>query len=137
MKKIILAALGTALLLFLPAGCSKAATRPVEVVSFRGPMPPINPGGPNIEIVVKNVSRTAIVALKAEPDIKGPLTRHYVLNFDVSQGSPLQPGQSISSALTLINGGIQDGANYQVTLSGTFLGGRQFVYSVEAKISVP
>ena len=34
----------------------------VDVLSVQGPLPPINPGGPNVEITLKNVSTEPIVS---------------------------------------------------------------------------
>ncbi len=136
MKKFI-RLLAAAFVLVVLVGCSSTSEQPVEIVSFKGPVPPINPGGPNIEIVVKNVSNAPVVALKAEPDIKGAPGQHYVLSFNVTESSPLEPGQTAAAAMTLINGGFQEGTEYPVTLSGTLLGGRQFSYSVQAKITSP
>jgi hypothetical protein len=57
-------------------------------------LPPFNPGGPNVEITLKNVSTEPIISLTAVFTSLGP---HDIdINFDVGSVNPLSPGASIS-----------------------------------------
>jgi hypothetical protein len=65
-------------------------------------LPPINPGGPNVEITLKNVSTEPIVSLTAVFTNLG--ARDIDINFEVGPVNPLSPGASISDTQTLIDG---------------------------------
>jgi hypothetical protein len=80
------------------------ANEPVEVVSITGPLSPINPGGPVVEIILNNTGGTSIVSLTATLDIPNALSNPFVFTFNVTPANPLLPGDSVSDTLTLING---------------------------------
>jgi hypothetical protein len=108
-------------------------SQPVEVVSVSGPLQPINPGGPIVEINLKNVSALTIISLSADIE----LGRAFNFNFDVSASRPLLPDASISSRLTLIGGGFSDTASYPLTISGQIQSGGTFSYSRQIQITPP
>ena len=123
---------------FAMTACSGASSvRPVELVSMTGPVPPFTPGGPQIQIALKNVSSTPITSLSAQPGISGAPGQVYTVTFDISSENPLRPGQDISATTVLINGAIQTGYTYQVTIRGTLEGGKAFDYTVTAKLTPP
>ena len=123
----------------LPVSCSTiSSSEPLEIVSVTGPILPFNPGGPKIEIVLKNVSKNSVVSLSVQPEIKGlPGQPPYNVNFDVSDENPLQPGQNISATAILINGGFQTGTSYPMTIQCKFQDGKQFSYPVKVEITFP
>lgn len=107
--------------------------QPIIVVSVTGPLPPINPGGPNVEITLKNVSTNPVASLTAALE----LTRAFTFNFDVSQAKPLLPENTVSAELTLIGGGFSDNISYTLQINGTFQNGDSFAYSEPVQIAGP
>jgi hypothetical protein len=105
----------------------------VDVVAVRGPLLPINPGGPEVEITLKNITDIPITMLVAIFD----LNRQFVFNFEVGTTNPLSPGQTTSTKLTLIGGAFDTGTKYPVEISGVRQDGRQFHYSVQIEIMPP
>jgi hypothetical protein len=156
MKKVWVAGLLGILLL---AGCSAATTtsspppsttpstssitpppeqEPVEVVSVTGPLPPINPGGPIVQIELINVSAQPVVSLTAVLGVNGAPPGHpFTFNFDVTLGNPLPPGDSTSARMTLIGGGFNSEGLYPLTVSGSFQDGVTFSYNTEVRIAAP
>jgi hypothetical protein len=119
---------------------------PVEVVSVVGPLPdfyedgkPVyNPGGPIIELTVKNISNEPVIFLEASLDLDIPIPANpYVFYFDVSASKPLPPGGIINSSKTLIGGGFSDNVLYAVTISGTLQSNVAFAYTKEVYITQP
>lgn len=139
------------LLLALPAAgaCSKQASstttapvvKPIEIVSVTGPMPPFNPGGPNVEIVVKNVSQWPVYHLIAILDLglQTPAVG-YVFDFGLTQDNTLAPGATATLSRSLIAGGFSGDIFYTLGLdvgyTGT-LGPGTSNYSVQVKIIQP
>ena len=73
---------------------------PVSVVSVRA-VGPTNPGGPTIEITLRNTGDKPIVSLKAGLYLEG--TTKFIFNYpDVSSTTPFQPGDTVSQTRTLI-----------------------------------
>ena len=125
--------------LFLGA-CSGPETptgqQPIQVVSVSGPLPPINPGGPNVEVTLKNVSGESVVSLTASLGVSraGPSNTPFVFNFDVTSSNPLLPSNSISSRLTLIGGSFADNISYPLNIEGKLQSGGTFVYTEQVRI---
>jgi hypothetical protein len=126
--------------LVIAAGCSKNSTtaanqnqQPVDVVSVSGPLQPINPGGPVVEVILKNSGTAAVKSLTATLE----LSRAFVFNFDVSAAKPLLPGTLTSTRSTLIGGGFGDKVDYNLAISGTSINGITFTYAVKVKIKPP
>ena len=110
-----------------------ATNQPVEVVSVTGPIPPYNPGGPVVEITLKNMSSEAITSLATSLT----LNRDFNFAYDVTLAKPLLPGSSISTSLTLINGGFSDNTTYPLLISGTQQSGETFSYTKQVQVKEP
>ena len=109
--------------------------QPIDVLSVQGPLPPINPGGPNVEITLKNVSTEPIISLTAVFTNLG--ARDIDINFEVGPVNPLSPGASISDTQTLIDGGFSNNVLYPLTIEGTLQNGATFSYVEEIEIVEP
>jgi hypothetical protein len=68
--------------------------QPIDILSVQGPFPPINPGGPNVEITLKNVSTEPIVSLTAVFTNLG--ARDIDINFEVGPVNPLSRVQVLA-----------------------------------------
>jgi hypothetical protein len=110
-KTLILTIAILSMAAMLLAACTEApgttSQQPIEVVSVVGPIPPFNPGGPVVEITLKNVSSEPVVSLQASLGITraGPSNTPFPFNFNVSASNPLLPDNTISTTLTLVGGG--------------------------------
>jgi hypothetical protein len=109
-----------------------ANPQPVDVLSVQGPLPPINPGGPNVEITLKNVSTEPVVSLTAVFKNLGP--HDFDFNFEVGPSNPLLPGASVNYTQTLIDGGFSNNVLYPLTIEGTLQSGATFSYIEEIEI---
>ena len=98
-------------------------------------MPPINPGGPNVEITLKNVSTEPIVSLTAVFTNLGP--HNFDFNFEVGPVNPLPPGASVNYTQPLIDGGFSNNVLYPLTIEGTLQNGATFSYVEEVEIIAP
>lgn len=105
----------------------------VEIVSVTGPIPPITPGGPTVEITLKNVSDEPITGLTATL-VAG---RSFDFSFDVSASAPLMPGASISQKSTLIGGGFSDNDLYPLTIKATLQSGATSNFTQQVQIKAP
>jgi hypothetical protein len=117
------------------ATTSKATETPtsaemIEVVSVKGPLAPINPGGPNVEITLKNVTRLPVIALSATLE----LNQNYSFKFDVSANAPLLQGGTASARQTLIGAGISDTALYAMVVDGALQDGEIFSLNKQVQI---
>ncbi len=83
----------------------------------------VNPGGPEIEITLKNVSREEVISLDASIEERG---RRYNFDFGVSSSRLLAPGRTVSARRVLIGGGWGDSVSYSVNVSGTLRSGTTF-----------
>ena len=90
----------------------------------------VNPGGPSIEITLKNVSTEDVVSLAVALEERG---REFNFNFDVSPSHSLAPGRTISARQILIGGGWGDSIPYSVAVSGTLRSGEAFSFTSEPK----
>jgi hypothetical protein len=123
----------------LLVGCAETPTptptnqQPIEVASVSGPLQPINPGGPIVEITLKNVSTDPIVSLTATLE----LSRAFTFGFDLTSSNPLLPARSVSAKLTLIGGGFSDNISYPLRLEGTLQNGATFAYTKQVRIMEP
>ena len=127
----------------LLGACSGTATttgqQPIQVVSVSGPLSPINPGGPNVEVTLKNVSSESVVSLTASLGVSraGPSNTPFVFKFDVTPSNPLLPSNSISSRLTLIGGSFADSISYPLNIEGELQSGGTFAYTEQVQIESP
>lgn len=106
---------------------------PVEIVSVVGPLEPINPGGPVVEITLKNVAAEAVISLTASLE----LGRAFDFTFDVTDAYPLLPGRTRSVRKTLITGGFSDSVSYPITITVKLRDGEEFVYTKLVLIEPP
>jgi hypothetical protein len=91
----------------------------VEVVSLVGPLEPVNPGGPTVEMTMKNVADGSCVALTAILGAQSiPPGQLYTFNFDVSSNKTLAPGATISRRMTLVGGSLSYGISYPINIHG-------------------
>lgn len=127
----------------LLGACSSTAIttgqQPIDVTSVSGPLSPINPGGPIVEVTLRNVSGEPVVSLTASLGISraGPSNTPFIFNFNVTSSNPLLPATSVSSKLTLIGGGFADNASYPLTIEGKLQSGAAFAYTEQVHITKP
>ncbi len=105
----------------------------MQLVSVTGPLAPINPGDPVVEVTLKNVSPEPVTSLTATL----LLNRPFQFSFDVSASKPLRPGDTVSSRMTLIGGGFDSSISYQLTVQGTVQDGAAFSLTQQVKITNP
>lgn len=110
--------------------------QPVEVVSVSVPPQSINPGGPVIEISLKNVSSEPVVSLTAGIELAEP-GKIFNFDFDVTSSNPLLPDKTVSARKILIGGGYSDKVYYPLTINGTLQSGETFAYTRQALIGAP
>ena len=108
-------------------------SQPIEVISVSGPLAPINPGGPIVEIVLKNVGTDPVKSLTATIETG----RSFKFTYDVSAANPLLPGKTTNQKQTLIGGGFSDTVLYPLTINGTLQSGVSFGYTKQIKITQP
>ena len=139
---ILIIAILSMVAMLLPACIGVSSTtsqQPIEVVSVLGPSPPFNPGGPVVEITLKNVSSVPVVSLQASLGITraGPSNTPFTFKFDVTPSNPLLPDKTISTTLTLINGGFSDNVSYPLAIAGNLQSGTEFSYTRQVQIESP
>jgi hypothetical protein len=111
---------------------------PIEIVSVLGPVPPFTPGGPAVEITLKNVSVEPAISLTATLEVDTAFDISFDFTFDdVSSSNPLQPNASTSDTLTLIGGGFSSDVSYPLTINATFGNGAKFIYTKLVQIVEP
>ena len=105
--------------------------QPMEVVSLTGPLPPVNPGGPNVEMVLKNITTEPVITLNVTLELNVP----FKFVFDVALPTPALPGKNMSAVQTLLNGGFNASTFYPLHISGTFQNGSTFDYVKQVQIA--
>jgi hypothetical protein len=113
--------------------------QPIEVVSVLDTYKTgqtVNPGGPEIEITLKNAAVEPVVSLAATLDllsipVASGLRRSWNYAFEVTPSNPLLSGNSIGSKVRLIGGGFGGSLPYSVTINGTLQSGATFAYTWE------
>ena len=109
--------------------------QPIDVVSVRAVGLP-NPGGPTIEITLKNVSNEPVVSIKCILQLSGEKTFEYDFFPNVSTAVPLQPDATTSQTLNLIGPtGYSDEDSYPLTITGEFLNGQTFSYVRQIQVT--
>jgi hypothetical protein len=119
--------------LFFSTATSPPGQNPIDVLSVIGPIPPYNPGGPVVQITVKNVITEPVISLQATLT----LSRTFNFTFDITSSKPLKPGKSISMKQTLIGASFSDNIIYPLLINGTLQSGATFSYIVEGRIAPP
>jgi hypothetical protein len=107
--------------------------QPIEIISVLGPQQPINPGGPIVEITLKNIAVQPVTSLAASLE----LSRSFQFDFDVTPANPLLPDKSTSAKLTLIGGGFSDNTSYPLKITGTLQDSTTFAYTKQVRIAEP
>ena len=102
----------------------------IDVASIQMSTEPANPGGPKIQIMLKNNSVESITSLKVILE----LNNSYVFNFNATNSQPLMPGDSVSDTKILIGGGFTTESQYPLVVSG-IANGIPFSYTVNVKIT--
>jgi len=102
----------------------------IEIVSVFGPLKPINPGGPIIEITLKNIGSEPVISLSATIE----LNKSFVFSYDVTALNPLLTGKTVSVKLSLIGAGYDDSLYYPLTINGTIQNGVTFIYTNQVRI---
>jgi hypothetical protein len=112
---------------------------PIEVMAVMGPLQPINPGGPLVEITLKNVAAEPVTAVTANLQLNSsaPNNGTFPFTFDVSTAKPLLSGKTVSTKKTLIGGGFSDSQTYPLAISGTTQVGYTFSYTEQVIIVAP
>ncbi len=109
--------------------------QPIEVVSIKeSTSQPVNPGGPVIEIVVKDVGPAVIgLTVTLEEGTTGNTNQspspHVPFVFSLNPDHPLYPGETASSSATLINGAWGENIKYTLTIGGMLDSGETFSYA--------
>jgi hypothetical protein len=116
-----------------PVTQSTTPGQPIAVVSVIGPIPPFNPGGPEIAITLKNVSGQNIIKLATALSV-GCLLFH---TFDVSLAKPMSPDSIVTQYSTLIGGGFSSSTSYPLEIAGTFASGATFDFITPVIITEP
>jgi hypothetical protein len=108
--------------------------QPIEIMSVLGPVGPANPGGPIVEITLKNVVVEPVISLTATLE----LNRFFDFTFNVTPASPLQSNRSTSDTRCLIGGGFTGGnVSYPLKIHATLQNGAKFVYTKLVQIVEP
>lgn|SRR5574337_454511 len=101
----------------------------IDIISIKSILP-MTPGGPTVQITLKNTGTTPITSLKATLHLQNS----YTFNFtNVTPSQPLTAGNSASDSEILIGGGFTTGFPYGLTITG-IQDGVQFGYDVNVNI---
>jgi hypothetical protein len=112
-----------------------AAVQPMVVLSATGPLQPVNPGGPTVQITLENVTALFVTSLSAVFTTLG--SGDSAFTFAVSDSAPLRAMANVSATQTLINASIDNGVSYPLEISGTMQNGTNFDYVVQVQITAP
>lgn len=136
---MVILSIGSLLMVACGGTATPTGQQPIQVVSVSGPLPPINPGGPPVQVTLKNVSGQPVVSLTASLGINraGPSSEPFIFNFDVTPSKPLLPASSISGRLTLIGGSFADNVSYPLKIEGKLQSGATFAYTEQVQIVKP
>lgn len=107
---------------------------PITVVSVQG-MKPYVPAGPTIKVTLKASTADApVTGLSATLSI---IAKNQTFNFpDITQSSPLMPGQTTSQTLTIVGPAAYDSdSTYPLLIEGTLQNGQKFNYVIRVMIS--
>jgi hypothetical protein len=106
---------------------------PIEVISVKAVGMP-NPGGPTIEITLKNVSSELVISVKCILQLDGEKTFDYDFP-EVSTATPLQPDATTSQTLILIGPtGYSDEAFYPLMITVKLVNGQTFSYVKQIQV---
>jgi hypothetical protein len=98
-------------------------TAPLTVVSV-SLLKPYTPGGPTVEVILKNNATNSVASLRTMLTLSG---HNYTYVFDsVSSSNPLLPNQDASQTETLIGAGFETNQTYPMEIAGTLQNGSSF-----------
>lgn len=109
--------------------------QPIEIICAKLSSEPPSPGGPIVEMTLKNVGVEPVVSLGASLKLSRYFTsvffnkNSFNFSFGVTPSNPLLPGKSISAKCGLIGGGFSDDVSYPVEISGALQNGTRFAYT--------
>jgi len=116
---------------FVAPHTSPASASPVSIVSFQLNQS-LTPAGPGVILVLENSGSSPITRLSASLELQSS----YMLVFsNVSEVSPLTPGQSTSASGILFGASVTCGSIYPWNISGTFSYGSEFGFQTNASLS--
>ena len=117
---------------FPPVGAPQS---PVVVSSLGIPPQPLNPGGPRLNLTVRDVGADPIVQLAATLYLQPP----FVIEFlNITPSSPLLLGQVASSSEIMVGPWVYScGSSYLLEFQGTYSGGATFEERVGALFTCP
>jgi hypothetical protein len=119
---------------------------PAEVVSVTGPWPsgyedgkPVyNPGGPVVELTLKNIYDEPIIFLEATLEAESVSGHPFLFSFfGIYPSHPLRPGEIISTKSVFISGGFGNNIPYPLTIKGTLESNIAFSYIEAVFITQP
>jgi len=115
-----------------PIGTSPRNIEALAVVSVSiDPSQTQTPGGPAVEITLKNISSEPIISLTAVLSEPQTFIKNFRYDFAVSALSPLMQNQIASAKSLLITGSWSTGVSYYLTVSGTLQNGTVFYFRWE------
>ena len=111
---------------------SESPAEPIAIVSVAyAAGQTVNPGGPAVEITLKNLSKEDVVSLDVTLDESQ--RGSFKFDFGVNTSKPLSPGKTIRARQILIAGGWGPDIPYSVAVSGTLRSGAAFSFTWEPK----
>lgn len=107
-----------------PIMSNQNSNQTISVVSIKG-VPPVTPGGPTIQLTLKNIGNIPITSLKVTLEVNN----NYTFDFkDVTPTTPLVPNNSTSQTQILIGAGFQTDVQHPIIITGTE-NNTQFTYT--------
>lgn len=121
----------------LPTPTPAATPSPVNAGSLTvvsvNILQPYNPGGPTVEVTLKNNATTPVTSLQAVLSLSG---RNYTYDFSgISSSNPLLPNQYASQTQTLLNAGFNSNQTYPLEITGTLQNGTSINYTAPVTIT--
>ena len=102
----------------------------IDIISISGTDSPPNPGGPEIQMTLKNIGTKPITNLNA----RLVLNNNYTFNFKyVTESNPLAPGHLTSETQILIGAGYTTGVSHPLIVAGT-VNNEPFSYTLNVSI---
>ncbi len=106
--------------------------QPIEVISVMAPYELPNPGGPPLQITLRNVSAEPVTSLNVT-FVSG---REFDFDFHVTSVSTLMPGETVTSRRYLIGDGYGGDVFHSLKINGTLKNGEPFSYTKQVQVTV-
>jgi hypothetical protein len=129
-----------------PTATLPPGQEPIEVLSVMGPLPawyedgkPVyNPGGPVVELTLRNNSAEPIVFLEATLQAESISGHPFLFSFfGIYPAHPLLPSEVTSTKSIFITGGFANDIPYPLTIKGTLQNNVAFSYTKSVVITHP